>query len=379
MHICVISHSFPTSKTIDFVFVDQICRQFADKGHQVTIIAPQSVTKCLLRGIPFVKYKSALTTAQGHHITLLRPIWFSLGNKLTFLVRNSYIKSVIRTLQKEKLLPDVIYGHFWAQAIAAMPYAKEHCIPIIAVAGEGVLDTHLKMTREAIEAVHQYVSGVICVSTKSKTESIEAGFADETQCIVIPNAIDNSLFYPHDRQTVRSRLGLNADDFVVAFVGQFNSRKGVHRLSEALTRIGNEHIKALFMGRGAEKPTYEHVAFEGTVNHDQLPEYLSSADVFVLPTDNEGCSNAIIEAMACGLPILSSDRDFNHDVLDNTNSILFDPYDVDAIALAIRRLYENVALRNRLSAGALATAQGLTIDVRADKILKYLRDRTSDK
>ena len=52
MHICVISHSYPTSKTIDFVFVDQLCREFADKGVRVSIVAPQSLTKCIFRGIP---------------------------------------------------------------------------------------------------------------------------------------------------------------------------------------------------------------------------------------------------------------------------------------------------------------------------------------
>ena len=62
MHIVVISHSFPTSKTIDFIFVDQLCRQFANKGEKITIIAPQSLTKCLFRGIPISKKKSVIKT-----------------------------------------------------------------------------------------------------------------------------------------------------------------------------------------------------------------------------------------------------------------------------------------------------------------------------
>ena len=62
MHICVVSPSYPTSKTIDFIFVDQLCRAFADKGEKITVIAPQSITKCLMRGIPICKKHSYYKT-----------------------------------------------------------------------------------------------------------------------------------------------------------------------------------------------------------------------------------------------------------------------------------------------------------------------------
>ena len=88
MNICVISHSFPTEKTIDFVFVDQLCREFANHGHNVTVIAPQSITKCLFRGVPFSKRKSTITTDKGVTFDLYRPYWISLGNRFTGLVRN---------------------------------------------------------------------------------------------------------------------------------------------------------------------------------------------------------------------------------------------------------------------------------------------------
>ena len=52
MNICIVSPSFPTAKTIDFVFVEQLCREFADLGENVTVVAPQSILKCLIRGVP---------------------------------------------------------------------------------------------------------------------------------------------------------------------------------------------------------------------------------------------------------------------------------------------------------------------------------------
>lgn len=375
MNICVISHSYPTSKTIDFVFVDQLCRQFADKGENVTIIAPQSITKCIFRHIPIAKHKTVLVTEAGNRMTLYRPFWLSLGPKFTKYVGGSFRKAVLRTLRECNTKFDVIYGHFWAQAISAMPYAKEHNIPLFAVAGEGELDTHKKMTPEAIADVRNTVKGCICVATKSKNESIAAGFATEDMCTVIPNAINPDLFYYRDKAEMRKKHGFNQDDFIVAFVGQWNSRKGVKRLSDALTKLNNPNIKAIFMGRGAEVPTYEHTIFQGTINHDILPEYLCCADVFALPTNNEGCSNAVIEAMACGLPIVSSDMEFNWDVLNETNSILWDPYDIDAIAHSINRIYSEKEYRDKLHRGALATAATLTLSARADKILDFIKSR----
>ena len=174
---------------------------------------------------------------------------------------------------------------------------------------------------------------------------------------------------------MRAKYSFGKDDFIVAFVGQWNSRKGVQRLSDALSKLNNPNIKAIFMGKGAEVPTYQFTIFQGTVNHDILPEYLACADIFALPTINEGCCNAVIEAMACGLPIVSSNMEFNWDVLNNTNSIMFDPMNIDEIAIAIKKLYEDKTLRESLSKGAIATTKDLTISARADKILNFIEDR----
>lgn len=378
MNICVISHSYPTAKTIDFVFVDQLCREFANQGHSVTVIAPQSVTKCLYRGVPFSKLKSVITTDKGNSFNLYRPYWISLGNKFAWLVGKSFSSAVNKVLRSCNQKFDVIYGHFWAQAIAALPYAKERNIPLFAVAGEGELNTHKSMTVEQIAEVRNYIKGCVCVATKSKNESIDAGFVSDDMCQVFPNAINPDLFYQRDKIEMRKKLGFATNDFIVIFVGQWNNRKGVSRLSDALTSLHNPNIKAIFLGKGAELPTYEHIVYQGTVSHDSLPEYLSAADIFVLPTINEGCSNAVIEAMACGLPIASSNMEFNWDVLNKSNSILFDPNNTEDIANTINLIYNNNDLRVKLSQGALQTASQLTISSRADKILNYIKAKIQE-
>jgi len=103
--------------------------------------------------------------------------------------------------------------------------------------------------------------------------------------------------------------------------------------------------------------------------------YLNAADFFVLPTLAEGCCNAIVEAMACGLPIISSNRDFNEGILDDQCAILLDPLDISAIRDAIITLSNDSTLRKKMSEAALRKAQFLDITQRAQRILSFMEDQ----
>ena len=377
MNICVVSPGYPTLKTIDFIFVDQLCRAIAMKGNNVTIIAPQSLTKSFLRGIPITKRHSSIPLSNGNKMTLYRPFYISFGNnkKMKKFNERFFNKSVERALSEIKEIPDVCYGHFWKAVYSIYPFAKRNDIPLIASSGEELITFHNDYSEEDLKAFISYVKGVISVSTKNKNEIIKAGLALEDGCKVISNAINSKLFYRKNKIELRKYFGYNEGDFIVAFVGQFNERKGVKRLSDALTLLNDNNIKVLFIGTGTETPGYNEFLIKGTVSHDLLPDYLNSADIFVLPTSNEGCSNAIIEAMACGLPIISSDLPFNYDILNKKNAILVDPYDITAIANAIKFLKVNENKRNEMSSNAIKTSLELTLDKRAQKILEYINTR----
>ena len=90
---------------------------------------------------------------------------------------------------------------------------------------------------------------------------------------------------------------------------------------------------------------------------------------------NEGCSNAIVEAMACGLPIISSNRAFNDDILDAECSIRVNPVDVDEIHEAIQKLVSDPISREKMSEAAIKKAENLTLSVRAQNILAYIENR----
>lgn len=379
MHICVISPDYPTTKTIDFVFVDQLCRALAAKGEQVTVIAPQTLSKCIVRHVPVARNCTVVPYTGGGSLTILRPKYFSVGTVggiLQQMTKDGYKNAVARAFRAMKKKPDVMYGHFWQSVKAAYPIAKTFGIPLFASSGEEcVFQERIAYSDADIEEIGTYISGAIHVSTSNRNQCLETGFKMADKSVVIPNSIDSSTFYPRDKRTSRERLGVEDTDFLVAFVGQWNDRKGTARLNSALKQINDPNIKAFFLGKGPEIPDYPGIIKKGTVAHDLLPDYLSAADVFVLPTQNEGCSNAIIEAMACGLPIISSNLPFNWDVLDDSNSILIDPDDIQQIKEAIIKLRDDVELRVDLMAGALRKAGSLTLDHRAEKIVSFIKTR----
>lgn len=376
MHILVCSPSFPTTKTIDFVFVDQLCRAFADLGHDVTVIAPQSVTKCLFRHIPLMPRHSFYKTARGAEIELYRPYMVSLGNLLfARLFKNSFQRAVKRAFRKLKRKPDVCYGHFWSSIFSLYPLAKKNEIPLYGASGEENVGYYVTKDGFFIDELRQYLSGVVSVSSKNQQECFELQLVDKEKSIVVPNAIDQMLFRKLDKGECRKKCGIADNDFVVAFVGQFVPRKGSLRLNAALKKLADKQIKAVFIGSGSENPDYEGIIHKGRVAHDYVPKWLNAADVFVLPTDNEGCCNAIIEAMACGLPIISTDAPFNYDILNEGNSLMIDCHDIDAIADSILNLKNNKELKDTLSKGAMATAEGLSINKRAEKIIEFIQKK----
>ena len=378
--IVVCSTAYPTPTDPVCPFVEQIVNAFSLRGIKVTVVAPQSIVKHWLRKTELHPKKREIRYKDGVIITVYEPYTLSFGGRFEKFNAKMRDLAVYRTLKKNRIKADVCYGHFWHHAFSLFRYAKENCIPLVTVTGEAVIT--LNALREDKELVNfkEYLSGIICVSTKNKDESIEKGLlTDLSKCIVIPNAIDNTLFQRLDKRGNRLLHHIDEKVFIVAFVGWYDYNKGVKRVSDAITLLQDNEIKSFFIGDVRDKvgeiPVCEGILLKGRLPHENLPEYLNMADVFVLPTLAEGCNNAIIEAMACGLPVISSNKPFNWDVLNEKNSILVDPLNVDEIAAAIRLLKENTNKRKEMSQAALETAAELTIDKRAEKIINFIESK----
>ena len=221
-----------------------------------------------------------------------------------------------------------------------------------------------------VDKYKKFVRGVISVSTENRDDSVSQGLTSGDAAIVVPNAIDETLFRKLDKNECRKRLSVAPTDFVVAFTGAFIDRKGPLRVAEAVAMVPG--VKSFYIGKGEQKPQGDGIVFCGQLPHNEIPVYLNAADVFVLPTKREGCCNAIVEAMACGLPIISTDRRFNDDILNGKNSIRVDCENIEQIAQAIKTIKGSPRLRQAMSEESLRIASTLTIDKRAAKIIQFM-------
>ena len=111
---------------------------------------------------------------------------------------------------------------------------------------------------------------------------------------------------------------------------------------------------------------------EGRVENAKIPTILNASDVFCLPTLAEGCSNAIVEAVACGVPVDSSNLPFNFDILDDSCSILVDPMDEEQIYNAIKKIKDNPSYLRQLHEGCIEKSKTLSLEYRVDRIQEFI-------
>lgn len=367
MNILIVTPDYPDDRRAKYQFVKELVSAFARCGHRCYVISPYNILKnrsCA----PYLRDESG--------VQVCRPKFLSLSTLRVADISLSYVlqkRALSKALLRMDFRPDVVYAHFWKAAEWVYDYARDHQLPLFVASGESEIAKMFDMTR-LNKAFADYVSGVICVSNKNREESVALGLTTEEKCAVFPNAVDKSLFRKMDRSQCRKELGFPQDAYIVAFVGAFCERKGSKRLSSAIKMVKDRTVYSVFVGSGSEEPTCDHVLFKGTLPHMDIPKVLNASDVFVLPTLHEGCCNAVVEALACGLPVISSDLPFNWDILHADNALLVDPQCVEEIAAAISRLSDE-GIRQRLAENALASVASLSIEARAEQILRFMDDR----
>ena len=151
----------------------------------------------------------------------------------------------------------------------------------------------------------------------------------------IGNGVDTKRFFPESREEARRRLNIPDDARVLVTVGGLCERKGFHRVIEVLPAFRERFPTLIYLVVGGPSPEGDWsgrlraqveelalqnvVRFLGPVEPDDLRWPLSAADVFVLATSNEGWANVFLEAMACGLPIVTTDVGGNAEVVADSS------------------------------------------------------------
>ncbi|MEI7621220.1 MAG: glycosyltransferase family 4 protein [Candidatus Moraniibacteriota bacterium] len=227
-----------------------------------------------------------------------------------------------------------------------------------------------KFITPIIKLIWRQATFVIANSQGLKELALRAGAGKEIG--VIGNGIDIAEFFP-------DRSKINPDQFQLLCVSRVTPRKGIRFLIQAFKILTSRYpqLRLLVAGDGNEKASLEQLArglaLEDKVvflfvPHDKVVEYYQKANVFVLPSLNEGMSNAMLEALACGLPIVATDTGGTQELVsDGRNGLIVKMKDADDLAEKIEKLVLNPPLEKAMALESRQLAEKMSWQVVASQ------------
>lgn len=273
----------------------------------------------------------------------------------------SIIKALYKTFREEN--PHIVHGSSYYPSVYARVAARLAEVPVL-ISHEHTVFQKTRPKRQMIgHLISKFTDKHIAVSEEVKRHSIKYYRIIPEKIEVIYNGVDTEYFAPElSKEDAKKNLNIEPDSFVIGYVGRLDPEKGHRYLFEALRLLKEKFpLKAVMVGTGRGEKEVRNQAekseVDGIVNflglQRNIPEILSAFDVFVLPSIQEGFSNALVEAMAMGCPAVATDISGNKEaIVDGIEGFLVPPGKPDAIASAVERLLSDKGLGIRMSMSA---------------------------
>lgn len=251
---------------------------------------------------------------------------------------------------------DLIDAHyFYPDGVAATMIGKALNKPVVITArGSDInLLPRYRIPRRLILQAARDCAAVVTVSRALKEALVVLGAPGE-KITVLHNGVDVQEFYEEDR--VAARAAFRVSGFTLASVGNLIRSKGHHTVIEALTTIANAEL--LIAGRGPEEGNLKRLAdrlgvadrvrFVGVLPQSELRKLYSAADCLVLASEREGCPNVLLEAMACGTPVVAGAVGGIPEVVASDEAgVLIGALNRENVVLGINRLRDSPPKRSK--------------------------------
>jgi glycosyltransferase involved in cell wall biosynthesis len=245
-------------------------------------------------------------------------------------------------------------------AVATMAIGKLTRTPVVVkVHGSDVnVFTQQWLHRVQIRWALDQARAVVSVSKALAVRMRDIGVRNE-KVAVLYNGVDPQRFHPVDMMLARERHSLAADEEMILFIGNILATKGCGELMEAfcqvaarrpkatLVYVGDGPMKKHLQARAKEQGLAERVRFPGRVAHAQLYTWFSAASVFCLPSYAEGVPNVVLEAMACGTPVVATDVGGIGEILPEFAGTLIPAKDAKALEQALEHALDGEWDRTR--------------------------------
>ena len=348
------------------VFVENRLRHLIVNGAvEATVIAPVPWFPSAAGAFgKYADYAKAPRFEERHGITVHHPrypvlpkIGINLAPLLLYLAAKPFIAGLLR----DGLQFDLIDAHyFYPDGVAAAMLAKALDKPLTITARGTDLNLlpQFAIPRRQIVWAAERAQGLITVCQALKDELVALGTAPD-KVRVLRNGVDLEMFRPIAREAARERLGLTGRTLLS--VGHLIERKGHHLVIAAMTRLpdttlliaGDGEERANLERQAAEAGVSDRVRFLGRVDHDALREVYGAADALVLASSREGWANVLLEAMACGTPVVATNVWGTPEIVaESAAGVLMAARTPEALADAVESLFASLPERDATRAYA---------------------------
>ncbi|PZQ33158.1 MAG: hypothetical protein DI562_02300 [Stenotrophomonas acidaminiphila] len=263
-------------------------------------------------------------------------------------VTNGYVAGRALTPRVRAFAPDVVVGYWiYPDAYAAWQCAERLGVPC--VAGALGSDIHVRAGANAA-FTRRTVAGVdalVTVSEAMRRTAIADFDAPPARVHTVVNGFNTGVFHPRDRQAMRGKLGIASDARLMVYVGRLVESKGLRELLAAFAALSgtDPSLQLALVGEGVMRDELERmvqtaglqgrVAMPGGMEPAQVAEWICASDLLTLPSWSEGYPNVVVEALACGVPVVATDVGGTREIIDDSKGLLIPPRDERVLAQAL--------------------------------------------
>lgn len=322
MKILAISHEFPPIGGGGANACYFLTKGFVERGHEVTLITAN------YQGMP---EKEVMNGVQIMRVNSLRKHkeHCSFKEMLSYLFK-AY--PVAKKMQKENRYDICLIFFGIPSGPIGYMLKKKYKLPYVIRFGGGDVPGFqerftkvYKLIAPAIKMIWKKADARIANSQGLKDMALK--FYDKKSFDIIPNGVDTEVFYPIEKA--------DSDEFKILFVSRLIERKGLQFIIPQLQKIQDsteKKVKLVVVGDGPYREQLETITreykvadmveFVGQKNKKEIVPFYQNADLFILPSAKEGMPNVVLEAMACGLPIIMTPCEGSKELVQNNGYIL---------------------------------------------------------
>lgn len=360
MNILVFTSLFPNNENINRgVFIKERVRNYTlAGGAKVIVVAPVPYFPAIPffprwsqhRKIKKEEYLDGIQVLHPRYITIPK-IGMTLYGLLMFLSLFLFLKRL------NNIFPiDIIDAHWvYPDSFAAVLFGK--CIrrPVFVSARGSDINNYARqrIIKHLIYYTLRNATHIITVSAALRNIIVKELGIETTKISVIPNGVDRGKFYLLEKKHTRDLLRIPKNKKIILTVGTLRQLKGQSILIEAVRQIPRNDVLLLIIGEGKDRTSLEDkirqwdladkVQLLGAKPHYELRFWYAVADLFALASEKEGCPNVVLEAMACGKPVITTDvGDICEIISSRKHGIIVESRTPQAFASAIEEaLYIN--------------------------------------